>query len=119
VDVSVPRIRIVGPVTVSANLATATMHTIETWLVRAEASASGTPGPVLFAETNVHHTIMLDRTPTMLCLDRHCLHKWVVIRIRLRRISRTVAVEQEELTRRGGHIGYGLASRHALTCREQ
>lgn len=81
-DVSVPRIRIVGRVAVSANLATATLHTIETWLVRAGSGTSGKPGRVLFAETNVAHTITLDRTPTMLCLAGHCLHKWVVVRIR-------------------------------------
>lgn len=82
VDVSVPVIRIVGPVRVSANLATATIHTIETWLVRTEPAASGKRGRVLFAEANVHHTIKLKRTPTMLCLGGHCLHKWVVILIR-------------------------------------
>jgi hypothetical protein len=81
VDVSVPRIRIVGRVAVSANLATATLHTIETWLVRAQAGSGGKPGRVLFAETKMHHTITLDRTPTMLCLAGHCLHKWVVVRI--------------------------------------
>jgi hypothetical protein len=81
VDVSVPSIRIVGPVRVSANLATATIHTIETWLVRAEPGA-GNPGRVLFAETNARHTISLVRTPTILCLAGHCLHKWVVVRIR-------------------------------------
>jgi hypothetical protein len=80
VDVSVPSIRIVGPVRVSANLATATIHTIETWLVRAEPHG-GKPGRVLFAETSAHHTISLDRTPTILCLAGHCLHKWVVVRI--------------------------------------
>jgi hypothetical protein len=78
VDVSVPVIRIVGPVKVSANLRTATIHTIETWLVRAD----GRPGRVLYSERNARHTIWLERTPTMLCLLGHCLHKWVVIRIR-------------------------------------
>lgn len=82
VDVSVPSIRIVGPVRVSANLATATIHTIETWLVRAEPRAGSKSGRVLFAETNARHTVMLDRTPTILCLAGHCLHKWVVVRIR-------------------------------------
>ncbi len=82
VDVSVPRIRVVGQVAVSANLATATLHTIETWLVRAEPGSTGKPGRVLFAETSMHHTITLDRTPTMLCLGGHCLHKWVVVGIR-------------------------------------
>jgi hypothetical protein len=82
VDVSVPAIRIVGPVTVSANLATATITTVETWLVRAEPSAGSPSGRVLFAETDARHTIWLDRTPTMLCLAGHCLHKWVVVRIR-------------------------------------
>jgi len=83
VDVSAPRIRIVGQVAVPANLATATMHTIETWLVRAEPGSSRKEGRVLLAETDVHHTITLDRTPTKLCLGGHCLHKWVVVRIRL------------------------------------
>lgn len=82
VHVAVPGIRIVGPVRVSANLATATIHTVETWLVRAEPPKGGTTGRVLFAETNAHHTITLDRTPTMLCVAGHCLHKWVVVRIR-------------------------------------
>jgi len=82
VDVSAPVIRIVGPVPVSANLATATIRTIETWLVRTEPGASGKAGRVLFAETNVHHTVKLRRTPTMLCLEGHCLHKWVVTLIR-------------------------------------
>jgi len=82
VDVSVPRIRIVGQVAVSANLATATLHTFETWLVRVKSGSGRKLGRVLFAETNVHHTITLDRTPTMLCLGGHCLHKWVVVRIR-------------------------------------
>ena len=82
VDVSVPAIRIVGPVTVSANLGTATITTVETWLVRAEPRAGGPSGRVLFAETDVRHTIWLDRTPTILCLAGHCLHKWVVVRIR-------------------------------------
>lgn len=82
VDVSVPAIRIVGPVTVSANLATATITTLETWLVRAEPSAGRPSGRVLFAETDARHTIWLDRTPTILCLAGHCLHKWVVVRIR-------------------------------------
>jgi hypothetical protein len=81
VDVSLPSIRIVGPVRVSANLTTASISTIETWLVRAEAAA-GTAGRVLFAETDARHTIWLDRTPTILCLAGHCLHKWVVVRIR-------------------------------------
>jgi hypothetical protein len=81
VDVSVPIIRIVGAVRVSAHLRTATIHTIETWLVRAEPRA-GRPGRVLFAERNAHHTIWLERTPTILCLLGHCLHKWVVTRIR-------------------------------------
>jgi hypothetical protein len=82
VDVSVPSIRIVGPVTVSANLATATITTVETWLVRAEPRAGSPSGRVLFAETGARHTIWLDRTPTILCLAGHCLHKWVVVRIR-------------------------------------
>ena len=82
VDVSVPRIRIVGPVRVSANLATATITTIETWRVLAEPPAGSKPGRVLFAETNARHTVTLDRTPTILCLAGHCLHKWVVVRIR-------------------------------------
>jgi hypothetical protein len=82
VDVAVPGIRIVGPVRVSANLATATITTIETWLVRAEPPAGSKSGRVLFAETNARHTISLDRTPTILCLAGHCLHKWVVVRIR-------------------------------------
>jgi len=82
VDVSLPRIQIIGPVSVSANLATATIHTIETWMVRAEPSAGGKAGRVLFAETDAHHTITLDRTPTILCLAGHCLHKWVVVQIR-------------------------------------
>lgn len=81
VDVSVPTIEIVGPVRVSANLATASITTIETWLVRAE-TAAGKPGRVLFAETDARHTIWLDRTPTILCLAGHCLHKWVVVQIR-------------------------------------
>jgi hypothetical protein len=76
VDVSVPVIRIVGAVRVTANLATATITTIETWLVRAES------GRVLFAETNARHTISLRRTPTILCAFGHCLHKWVVVQIR-------------------------------------
>jgi len=82
VDVSVPDIRIIGAVKVSANLRTATIHTIETWLVRSEPRAHGRAGRVLFAETNDRHTISLERTPTMLCLLGHCLHKWVVVRIR-------------------------------------
>lgn len=82
VDVSVPSIRIVGPVRVSANLATATITTIEFWLVRAEPGPGSTSGRVLFAEANTRHTIWLDRTPTILCLLGHCLHKWVVVRIR-------------------------------------
>jgi hypothetical protein len=81
VDVSVPSIEIVGPVRVSANLATATITTIETWLVRAK-RAAGSPGRVLLAETDVRRTIWLDRTPTILCLAGHCLHKWVVVQIR-------------------------------------
>lgn len=76
VDVQPPRIRIIGRVAVSANLATATLHTVETWRVRSES------GRVLFAEKNDHHTIALRRTPTMLCAFGHCLHKWVVVRIR-------------------------------------
>ena len=82
VEVSAPRIRITGPVTVSASLATATLHTVETWLVRAAAGSSGTPGKVLFAEKNKHLAITVHRTPTMLCVAGHCLHKWVVVRIR-------------------------------------
>lgn len=82
VDVTVPIIRIVGPVRVSAHLRTAIIHTVETWLVRAKPRASGRAGRVLFAERNVRHTILLERTPTMLCLLGHCLHKWVVVRIR-------------------------------------
>ena len=82
VDVSPPRIQIIGPVSVSANLATATIHTIETWIVRAEPPAGSKAGRVLFAETDAHHTITLDRTPTILCLAGHCLHKWVVVQIR-------------------------------------
>jgi len=82
VDVSAPQIRIVGRVAVSANLATATLHTVETWLVRAESGPGGKPGRVLFAEKDAHLTITLHRTPTMLCLADHCLHKWVVVRIR-------------------------------------
>jgi hypothetical protein len=81
VRVSVPSIRIVGPVRVSANLATATIHTVETWLVRAKPPKGGESGRVLFAETNAHHTITLERTPTILCVAGHCLHKWVVARI--------------------------------------
>jgi len=82
VDVSVPSIRIVGTVTVSANLATATINTIETWLVRAEPKAGSKFGRVLFAETNARHAISLERTPTILCAAGHCLHKWVVVQIR-------------------------------------
>jgi hypothetical protein len=82
VDVSVPSIRIVGPVRVSPNLATATIHTVETWLVRAEPPKGSRSGRVLFAETSAHHTVTLDRTPTILCIAGHCLHKWVVARIR-------------------------------------
>jgi hypothetical protein len=69
-------------VSVSASLATATIHTIETWLVRAEPRVGGKSGRVLFAETNARHTISLDREPTILCAFGHCLHKWVVVRIR-------------------------------------
>lgn len=82
VDVSVPSIRITGPVTVSANLATATLHTVETWRVRAEPAAGSKSGRVLFAEAGARHTVTLDRTPTILCVAGHCLHKWVVVRIR-------------------------------------
>ncbi len=82
VEVSVPRIRIIGRVAVSANLATATLHTVETWLVRTAAGAKGKPGKVLFTEKNKHLVITLHRTPTMLCVAGHCLHKWVVVRIR-------------------------------------
>lgn len=82
VDVSVPSIRITGTVAVSANLATATIHTVETWRVRAEPRAGSTSGRVLFAEAGVRHTVSLDRTPTILCAVGHCLHKWVVVRIR-------------------------------------
>jgi hypothetical protein len=82
VDVSVPSIRIVGPVRVSANLTTATITTIESWRVRAEPGPGSSSGRVLFAETNARHTILLRRTPTILCLLGHCLHKWVVVRIR-------------------------------------
>ena len=82
VDVSVPSIRIVGAVRVSANLATATITTIETWLVRAEPRPGSRSGRVLFAEKNSRHTISLERTPTILCAFGHCLHKWVVVRIR-------------------------------------
>lgn len=82
VDVSTPSIQIIGPVSVSANLATATIHTIETWLVRAQPPPGSKAGRVLFAETGAHHTIILDRTPTILCLAGHCLHKWVVVQIR-------------------------------------
>jgi hypothetical protein len=81
VKVPVPGIRIVGPVKVSANLATATIHTVETWLVRAEPPKGSDSGRVLFAETNARHTITLRRTPTVLCVAGHCLHKWVVVRI--------------------------------------
>src|SRR5260370_22336597 len=57
VDVSVPAIRIVGPVTVSANLGTATITTVETWLVRAEPRAGGPSGRVFFPENHPpHHT---------------------------------------------------------------
>jgi hypothetical protein len=80
--VSVPAIRIVGLVTVSADLATATITTVETWLVRAEPPAGSPSGRMLFAETDARHTIWLDRTPTILCLAGRCLHKWVVVRIR-------------------------------------
>jgi len=82
VDVSAPQIHIIGQVSVSANLATATLHTVETWLVRAESGPGGKPGRVLFAEKDAHLTITLQRTPTMLCLTGHCLHKWVVVLIR-------------------------------------
>lgn len=82
VEVSAPRIRIIGRVVVSANLATATLHTVETWLVRAAAGPGGRPGKVLFAEKSKHLAITLHRTPTMLCVAGHCLHKWVVVRIR-------------------------------------
>ncbi len=82
VDFSAPQIRIVGRVAVSANLATATLHTVETWLVRAESGPGGKPGRLLFAEKDAHLTITLHRTPTVLCLAGHCLHKWVVVRIR-------------------------------------
>lgn len=84
VDVTLPSIHIVGPVRVSAHLRTAIIHTIETWLVRAEPRAggrAGRAGRVLFAERNARHTILLERTPTMLCALGHCLHKWVVVRI--------------------------------------
>jgi len=81
VDFSVPIISIVGAVRVSAHLRTATIHTIETWLVRAE-PRGGRPGRVLLAERNAHRTIRLKRTPTMLCVLGHCLHKWAVTRIR-------------------------------------
>src|SRR6266480_4539038 len=57
VDVSPPRIQIIGPVSVSANLATATIHTIETWMVRAEPPAGSKAGRLLFAETDAHHTV--------------------------------------------------------------
>src|SRR6266566_4664909 len=77
VEVSAPRIRIIGRVAVSANLATATLHTVETWLVRTAAGAKGKPGKVLFTEKNKHLVITLHRTPTMLCVAGHCLHKWV------------------------------------------
>ena len=76
----IARIAPAGGFLASANLATATIHTIETWLVRAEPHGNQ-PGRVLFAETNARHTISLDRTPTILCLAGHCLHKWVVVRI--------------------------------------
>jgi hypothetical protein len=82
VDVAVPFIRIVGAVRVSAHLRWATIHTIETWLVRAEPRADGKAERVLFAQPNMRHTILLERTPTMLCQFGHCLHKWVVVRIR-------------------------------------
>jgi hypothetical protein len=82
VDVSVPSIRIAGSISVSANLATATIHTVETWLVRSEPRAGSNSGRVLFAETNARHTVSLQRTPTILCLVGDCLHKWVVVRIR-------------------------------------
>lgn len=36
----------------------------------------------LFAERNAPHAVLLERAPTMLCLLGHCLHKWVVVRIR-------------------------------------
>jgi hypothetical protein len=80
--VSVPVIRIVGRVSVSANLGTATITTVETWMVRAEPNAGSPSGRVLFAETNARHAIWLGRSPTILCLAGHCLHKWVVVRIR-------------------------------------
>src|SRR5258707_7927431 len=63
VDVSVPAIRIVGRVTVSANLGTATITTVETWLVRAEPRAGSPSGRVLFAETDVRHMILPRRAP--------------------------------------------------------
>jgi hypothetical protein len=81
VVVSVPAIRITG-VAVSANLATAVIHTVETWRVRAEPGAGGKPGRILFAEAGVRHTVALERTPTVLCVAGHCLHKWVVMQIR-------------------------------------
>jgi hypothetical protein len=81
VDVSVPSIRIVGSVRVSSNLTTATLTTVESWLVRAEPGPGKSAGRVLFAETSARHTISLRRTPTILCLLGHCLHKWVVVRI--------------------------------------
>ena len=82
VDLSAPHLRIVGRVAVSANLATATLHTVETWLLCTESASGGNPGRALFAEKNRHVTITLRRTPTMLCLAGHFLHKWVVVRIR-------------------------------------
>src|SRR6202050_1709389 len=54
-DVSVPRIESVGPVRVSANLANATITTIETWLVRAK-PAAGSPGGGVPCETGAGPT---------------------------------------------------------------
>jgi hypothetical protein len=49
---------------------------------RADSGPGGKPGRVPFAEKDAHLTITLHRTPTMLCLAGHCLHKWVVVRMR-------------------------------------
>jgi len=75
VEVSPPKISIVGKVHVTGNLSTATIHTVETWLVRTQS------GRVLFSQNSVHNTITLDRVPTQLCAFGHCLHKWVVVKI--------------------------------------
>ena len=76
VEVKAPEISIVGGPHVTADLSSATISTVESWLVTTRS------GRVLFKERGVHYTITLRRVPTVLCVSGGgCLHKWVVANI--------------------------------------